>query len=110
VRSRCRAEAGTVTAELAVAVPAVLLVLAACLGGLRVGVERIRVVDAAAEASRLAARGDDPSRPVAAIGAAAGSPSRSGDTVCVTVRAEVPLLGLPVPVAATACALAAVLP
>ncbi len=92
------------------AVPAVLLVLAACLGGLRVGAERIRVVDAAAEAARLAARGDDPAPPVAAIGATAGAATRSAGTVCVTVRRDVPLLGLAVPVVATGCALAALEP
>jgi hypothetical protein len=99
-----------VTAELAVTMPAVLLILAACLGGLRIGAERIRVVDAAAEASRLAARGDDPAPPAVAIGGAVGAPTRSAGTVCVTVRREVALLGLGVPITATGCALAAIEP
>jgi hypothetical protein len=99
-----------VTAELAVAVPAVLLVLAACLGGLRVGTERLRVVDAAAQSARLAALGESPAPPAAAVGAVVVSWSRRGETVCVALRRDVPLLGLPVPVAATGCALAGVAP
>jgi hypothetical protein len=114
MRSRCRAEQdgdrGTVTAELAVAVPAVLLVLAACLGGLRVGAERLRVVDAAAQGARLAAVGEPPGSPAAAIGARVVSVRRDGETVCVVVRRDVALLGAPLPVQATGCALAGVVP
>jgi hypothetical protein len=99
-----------VTAELAVAVPAVLIVLAACLGGLRVGTERLRIVDAAAQSARLASLGEPPGPPAAAVGAAVVGQRRSGETVCVALRREVPLLGLPLPVEATACALAGVLP
>lgn len=94
------------TAEFAVAVPAVLLVLAACLGGLRLGTERLRVVDAAAQAARLAALGEAQ----AATGAPVVSQRRSGETVCVTLRREVPLLGVPIPIEETACALAGVAP
>jgi hypothetical protein len=114
MRSHCRteprADGGTVTAEFAVAVPAVLLVLAACLGGLRLGAERLRVVDAAAQAARLAAVGEPALPPVAAIGARIVSTARPGETVCVTVRRDVPLLGVPFPVQAGGCALAGVSP
>ncbi len=98
------------TAELAVAVPAVLLVLAACLGGLRVGTERLRVVDAAAQSARLAALGESPGPPAIAVGAALVGRRRNGETVCVALRKDVVLLGLPVPVEATGCALAGVQP
>lgn len=98
------------TAEFAVAVPAVLLVLAACLGGLRVGTERLRVVDAAAQSARLAAIGEPVGAPAARIGARVTGVVRTGETVCVAVHRDVPLLGVPVPVEATACALAGVLP
>lgn len=98
------------TAEFAVAVPAVLLVLAACLGGLRVGTERLRVVDAAAQSARLAAIGEPVGPPAARIGGRVSGVQHSGETVCVTVRSEVPLLGVPVPLVATACNLAGVLP
>jgi hypothetical protein len=99
-----------VTAEVAVAVPAVLLVLAACLGGLRIGTERLRVVDAAAQSARLAALGESPGPPASAVGAAVVGQRRSGETVCVALRRDVRLLGVPVPIEATACALAGVRP
>lgn len=47
-----------VTAELAVALPAVVLVLTCCLAGLLAAVDQIRCVDAARIASRAVARGD----------------------------------------------------
>ena len=95
------------------ALPAVLLVLAACLGGLRLGAEQVRVTDAAALASRAAARGDTPafvSAAARADGADAVAIHRSGDRVCAVVHRPVPLLGLVIPVTATACALAAASP
>ncbi len=51
-----------VTAELAVAIPSVVLVLAFCLVAAKAAVDQIRCVDAARVASRAAARGDDPGR------------------------------------------------
>jgi hypothetical protein len=51
-----------VTAELAVAIPALVLVLAMCLAALRAAIDQIRCVDAARVAARSAARGDDPAR------------------------------------------------
>lgn len=51
-----------VTAELAVAIPSVVLVLALCLVAAKAAVDQIRCVDAARVASRAAARGDDPAR------------------------------------------------
>ena len=59
-----------VTAELAVAIPSVVLVLALCLVAAKAGVDQIRCVDAARVASRAAARGDDTGR-VRALAAAA---------------------------------------
>ncbi len=98
------------TAEFAVAVPAVLLVLAACLGGLRLGAERLRAVDAAAQVARAAARGEGGATAAAARIGATGAVRREGDLVCADVRLAVPLLGLPVPVTASSCALGAALP
>lgn len=58
-RSRAgRRDSGMVTAELAVALPAAVLVLACCLAGVLAGIDQIRCVDAARIASRAAARGD----------------------------------------------------
>lgn len=99
------------TAELAVAVPAVLVVLAACLGGIRLGVERLRLTDAAAQVARAAAR-DEPAGAGAAerMGGSVAAISRRDGLVCASVRTAVPLLGVPVPLTATSCALAAVVP
>lgn len=47
-----------VTAELAVALPAVLLVAALCLVAVSVGIDQVRCVDAARLGARAAARGD----------------------------------------------------
>lgn len=98
------------TAEFAVAVPAVLLVLAVCLGGLRLGTERLRLFDAAVLSARLAAVGESPEPPAAAVGATVAERSRSGETVCVVLRREVAVLAVPIPIAATACALAGISP
>jgi hypothetical protein len=53
-----RRDLGMVTAELAVALPAVVLVLAICLAGVSAGIDQIRCVDAARLGARAAARGD----------------------------------------------------
>ncbi|CAN7529557.1 TadE family type IV pilus minor pilin [Terrabacter sp. LjRoot27] len=51
-----------VTAELAVAIPSVVLVLGFCLVAVNAAVDQIRCVDAARVAARAAARGDDAAR------------------------------------------------
>jgi len=56
---RPRRDRGSVTAEFAVTLPAVVLVLAACLSGMRLAGDQLRVQDAAAVAARAAARGGD---------------------------------------------------
>lgn len=61
-----------VTAELAVAVPTLLLVLSICVGVVAVVAARVRCIDAAAVAARLTARGE------------------TGDTVTTQIRAIVP--------------------
>jgi hypothetical protein len=88
------------TAELAVVLPAVLLVLAVALSALGLAVDQIRCVDAARAGARAAARGE----PVAAVAAVAssGAPGgasvatgTSGQLVTVTVTAPpVHLAGL----------------
>jgi hypothetical protein len=109
-----RRERGAVTAETAVALPALVLVLALCLGGVATGVAEVRCVDAARAAARALARGDEPSRAVALARAAAPSGAvvtirRTGDTVTVTVSARVALVPvggrrLAIPVDASASA------
>ncbi len=83
------------TAELAVAMPVLLLVLGVALGGLRVGVDELRCLDAARSAARLAARGEDHAHVVADARRAA-PPGASvevgldGARVVVTVRCRPP--------------------
>jgi hypothetical protein len=97
-------ERGSVTAEFAALVPAVLLVLAFGIGAVEVVVQQARLTDAAADAARSLARGD--SRAVAdahvaeAIGGSSFSVERGGDYVCVelaqSARGPAALTGLSV--------------
>ncbi|MBF4462862.1 MULTISPECIES: TadE family type IV pilus minor pilin [unclassified Rathayibacter] len=92
---------------MAVVLPAVVVVLALCLGSVAASAHYVRLVDAAADAARSAARGDDPALPVerAQLGATVATTEEDG-LVCVRVTAElrpVPTLGLPV--AVRSCAL-----
>ncbi len=91
-----------VTAELAVVLPALLLVLAVALSALGLAVDQVRCVDAAAAGARAAARGDSPAavHAVAARSAPSGSSVATtvgGRLVTVTVRAGRPRLGRLVP-------------
>lgn len=49
-----------VSAELALTIPSILLVLAICLTALALGIDQVRVTDAARVGARAASRGDDP--------------------------------------------------
>jgi Flp pilus assembly protein TadG len=90
-----------VTAETAVVLPVLLLVLAGAVAAVVVVGAQLRCVDAAREGARAAARGEQPAvvteivRRAAPAGAAI-TLSRTGDEVRVTVSAEVAPLG-PVP-------------
>jgi len=82
-----------VTAELAVAIPAVVLVLAICLAGVTAGVDQIRCVDAARVGARAAARGDSSAAVREAALAAGPAGARvtvvaNGGRVTVTVEAR----------------------
>ncbi|KAA9152063.1 hypothetical protein F6B41_01055 [Microbacterium lushaniae] len=100
-------ERGSATAEFAVALPAVLLVVVFGVAALGAGARQVRLQDAAADAARLVARGESPDRATAVVAAAGGAADIEprGELVCVTARAPSGLPGLP-PAAATACALA----
>ena len=98
-------EAGSVTAETALALPAVTMVLAVLLASGSVVAAQLRCVDAARTGARLAARGESTSQVVAAAQHLAPAGGRvavavSGSTVTVTVTAAVRLPfeagGLPV--------------
>jgi hypothetical protein len=49
-----------VSAELALTVPSILLVLAICLTALALGIDQVRVTDAARVGARAASRGEEP--------------------------------------------------
>ena len=97
------ADRGTVTAEIAVALPALVLVVAVALWGVSVAAAHVACVDAARAGARAAARGE----PLPAVRAAVlrGAPSgahvtarRDGDLTEVDVSVELrppALSGLP---------------
>ena len=105
-------ERGSVTAEFAAVIPAVILVLAAALGCMQVAGEQLRLQDATADAARSLARGDGSGhasgRLHKAVAGATFSVQHRGDLLCVTARARssagAGLLSL-LTVRATACAL-----
>ncbi|RBY96377.1 pilus assembly protein TadE [Blastococcus sp. TF02-8] len=87
-----------VTAETAVVLPVLLLVLAGAVAAITVVGAQLRCVDAAREAARAAARGEEPAA-VTAWAGRAGPPgvrtevATTGDEVLVTVSAEIAPLG-----------------
>jgi hypothetical protein len=84
-----RTERGSITAEFAVVLPAVLLVLVLCVGAASVSVQRIEAQSAASAAARILARGDGRGVAVSAAGRFAPggrlTSARDGDFVCVSV-------------------------
>ncbi len=90
--ARERREAGMATAELAMVIPAMLLVLAMALTGLALAADQVRCVDAARAAARATSRGDDPAevRQIAEDLTPSGTSvaiSTGSDTALVTVTA-----------------------
>jgi len=82
---------GSTTAEFATALPAVVLILACCLGGVQVVGLQVRLADAAATAARTLARGEDLARAARlvhqAVAGASLTPDRRGEFVCAVVAA-----------------------
>ena len=101
-RSSVRDEDGMVTAETAMVLPVLLVVLAGAVAAVLVVGAQLRCVDAAREGARAAARGEDTAA-VAAVASAAGPDgavtalTRTPDEVRVTVTAELAPLG-PLPI------------
>ena len=83
------ADRGSVVAEFAVAMPAVLLVLALALAGVQVTSVQVRAQDAAADAARAWARADTTASVAARVArqvpGARVSRTLEGDLVCATV-------------------------
>lgn len=105
MRSPCsesRGELGAVTAELAAAIPAVLVIAAVTIGSVAAAAQQVRLQDAAGDAARAVARGDDPA---ALVGGASLSVSAAGELVCVTLSE--PTLGGMLTLRASSCADAA---
>lgn len=106
--SRPRDQRGAVAAELAVALPAFVVVVALGVASLGAAARQVRLQDAASAAARLLARGDAESRAravvAAAVPGAALSVAPHGELVCATAADEVRVL-LPVRLEAVACAL-----
>ena len=93
--SRRRAERGAATAELAVALPSLVIVLAVALAAVDLGLAQVRCVDAARLGARLLARGEPEGSVLAEVRAAAPhgaevSVTSDGTRVSVLVTAAVP--------------------
>ena len=105
-RAAPRVERGSVTAEFAAVIPAVLVVLLLCLGGVQVSGQQVRLADAAAQTARSLARGDGLAQATALarqlVGGAAVSMDQRGDAVCVRLSAPG---ALGITVTAGSCAL-----
>lgn len=82
---------GAVTAEFAIAVPALLVVLVLAVGAIMLAAHRVVLTSAAAEVSRLEARGDraEAGARLAELGEGVlVARSRDGPLLCVTLRAR----------------------
>ena len=92
-------EHGAVTAELAMVLPAVLMIIAVSLSSVSAQVERMRLVSVAAGLARAVARGEPSERATSVFsGQLAGRTVRfsiEGQFACAEVIAEIELLGLP---------------
>lgn len=76
------------TAEFAIALPCVVLVLAACLSGMQIAGQQLRLHDAAAAAARSVARGDGLEIASRLVPGSVATRSTRGDLECVTVSAR----------------------
>ena len=107
-----RGDDGSVTLEFVTVLPAVLVIVAALLGGFQLIVQQMRVADAASSAARVVGRGDDCGAADTVsklLGGHAELSSRlDGRFVCATVTTSVgsgSSLIAAIPVASTTCAL-----
>ena len=106
-----RGDRGSVAAELALALPAVLLALLLGAGALGAASRQVALQDASADAARLLGRGEEADAAAGtvqrAVPGATVSSSLSGDLVCVTPSLEATVGAvIRIPVRASSCALA----
>lgn len=97
-RRRLRGDRGMVTAEAAVALPALVVLAGLAVSVVALATGQLRCVDAAREAARAVARGEPAAAARALAARAAPQGARitladSGDTVSVTVTVQVRPLG-----------------
>jgi hypothetical protein len=108
---RAADDRGSVAAEFAVALPAVVLVLGVCLGGIGVGSQQLRLQDAAAAAARGLGRGETAGAVAAQVTRMAGGATlerwAADGLVCVRLSraAEGPIAAAGLRLAAESCAL-----
>lgn len=80
------------TAEFAVALPAIALVLAVCLASVQLVAQQVRLTDAAADAARALGRGESPAAAGSIAdrisGGADVSVANDGDFVCATLSSS----------------------
>lgn len=103
-------ERGSVAAELALALPAVVLTLLLGVGALSAAAQQVTLQDATADAARLLGRGESVAAAQAAVAASASdarvSHERRGDLICVSARVDVAVGSLiSIPLTASSCAL-----
>lgn len=102
-------ERGSVTAELAVALPAVALVLAVCLAAVMLVAQQVRLTDAAADAARSLGRGESNAEAQAIAGRVAGGGVQLTSLVddlfvCATLRAPGAGMLAAIELSASSCA------
>ncbi len=105
-------DSGSVTAEFATVMPAVIVILVLCLAGVQVTGQQVRVQDGAADAARLLGRGESVAAAkefvaTALPGANLTAESRGG-AVCVSLRMPTAVPGasvLKLTLKASSCAL-----
>lgn len=102
-------EHGSVAAELALALPAVVLALLLGAGALGAAARQVALQDASADAARLLARGEGDGVAAAAVARAVPgaemSSSRPGELVCVAARTEISVAVVRLTLSASSCAL-----
>ncbi|WP_374460335.1 TadE family type IV pilus minor pilin [Microbacterium sp.] len=108
--ARWRGDRGAVAAELALALPAIVLVLLLGAGALLAASRQVALQDAAADAARLLGRGEDAAAAARviheAIPGAGTAFAPAGDLVCATATLRVSLGAvISVPLRASSCAL-----
>lgn len=104
-----RDDRGSATAEFAVVVPAVVLVVVLAVGGLAAAGRQVRLEQGVAQAARLAARGEPADRVAGIVSVVAGGTVDSivaeGELLCVAASAPA-RIPLPLPdLQARSCAL-----